>query len=287
MQETGVNVIYEKYSQLSVQQWRTDLVKSVVDSTVNDMEFPTFPSAQLQTHLQGSANEIAIRGALAFREFCVRVANDAGTPFSVDSTLLDFGTGWGRIARAFMRDVPASKIFAVEPFDFILEARRSNLYINFVKSDPLPPLPFHSGAFTHLVTWSTFAHFNKEFFDTWIREFSRVVLPGGLCFISVLGLSFLNKLKEEINKKQQGLAVHSWIDLIISRIEDHDVDALESRARDGEFVWLPSTQVARPEFAECFVTSAYFELNFGDLFEVIYETTTDELAEDCIVLRRR
>jgi hypothetical protein len=287
MQETGVNVIYEKYSRLGVQQWRTDLVKSVSQSTVDGVAFPTFPAAELQRQLQGSSNETSIRGALAFREFCIRIASEAGAPFSDLTTLLDFGTGWGRIARAFMRDVPASRIFAVEPFDFILDARRTNVYINIVKTDPLPPLPFRGGAFTHLVTYSTFTHFNKEFFDTWLIEFARIMQPGGLCFVTVLGVSFLQRLKNEIKRKQAGDEVHFWTDLIISRIEHHDVEPILRRTRDGEFVWLPTGQAARQEWAECFVTRTYFELNFGDLFEVIYETTTDELAQDCVVLRRR
>jgi len=230
---------------------------------------------------------MAIRGALGFRDFCVRIAESSGLPLSVQSMLLDFGTGWGRIARAFMRDVPASRIFAVEPFDFILEARRSNPYINFVKSNPLPPLPFSSGTFSHLVTWSTFTHFNQKYFDAWINEFARVTRKGGLCFISILGKSFLRGLEVDIKRKEEGLDVHFWKDLIIKRIKSGDVKEILSSALDGDFVWLPSVQVARQEFAECFVTGAYFERNFAGSFDVVYETSENELAQDCIVLRRK
>lgn len=127
MHNTEINKIYETYAPLTDQDWRSDLVRSVREPSIRGIAFPSFPSADLQRHLQGNSNEMAIRGALSFRDHCVSVLNANGAPLSKDSILIDFGTGWGRIARAFMRDVPAANIYAVEPFDFIVEARKANI----------------------------------------------------------------------------------------------------------------------------------------------------------------
>jgi ubiquinone/menaquinone biosynthesis C-methylase UbiE len=287
MNEKKLNEIFEKYSILDDQNWRSDLVRSIAQSEVNGVAFPTFPSAELQRHLQGNSNEIAIRGALAFRQHCVGVLNrQPGSAFSHNSTLLDFGTGWGRIARAFMKDVPAANIYAVEPFDFILEARKNNHYISFVKSSPLPPLPFRDGFATHLVTWSTFSHFNKTYFDAWINEFARVLRSGGICFITTLGVRFLQDLKKCHLQRQTGESVHFWLRLVLDRLSIDEIDSVIDKIREGDFYWLPSDVVARSEFAECFVTDRYFHLNFPHLFEVIDYADNGELAQDVIALRR-
>jgi ubiquinone/menaquinone biosynthesis C-methylase UbiE len=282
-----VNAIYDRYSGLPVQRWRTDLIGSIDRRCVDGIDFPGMPPEDLQRHLQGNSNEIALRGALAFREHCVRVLESNDYPLGKDSVLLDFGSGWGRIARAFMRDVPASNIFGLEPFDFILEARKANTFINFVQTSPLPPLPFRDGFATHIVTWSTFTHFNEDFFVQWLAEFARVLRPNGVCFITTLGISFLNNLQKARAAKAAGEEPHFWIDLILKRITADEVESAKQRIATGEFVWLASTQVARAEFAECFVTDAYVRRRFGDLFEVISYAADGELAQDCIALRRR
>ncbi|QIO98811.1 class I SAM-dependent methyltransferase [Bradyrhizobium symbiodeficiens] len=287
MDNSEINKIYNKYFSLSDQAWRSALVKSVSTPLIDDIQFPLFPSTELQRHLQGNSNEIAIRGALAFREHCVRVLHANQKPFSSASILIDFGTGWGRIARAFMKDLPAANIFAVEPFDFILEARKANSYISFVKSDPRPPLPFRDGFATHIVTWSTFSHFNKEYFDSWIIELARVLRAGGICFITTLGVKFLEDLKAAHLRKLANEEVHFWIELILRRLPYPEIDNVIAEIKSGKFVWLPSDAVARSEFAECFVTDKYLSSNFSDMFEVIDYSCEGQLAQDCIALRKR
>jgi SAM-dependent methyltransferase len=287
MQNLEMNKIYDFYVSRSDQEWRLALVKSITDESINGIRFPSFPAPDLQRHLQGSSNEIAIRGALAFREHCAQVLKANGTAFSHDSVLIDFGSGWGRIARAFMKDVPASNIYAVEPFDFIIEARKANNYISFVRSEPLPPLPFRDAFATHLVTWSTFSHFNKQFFDSWLTEFARILRPGGVCFITTLGVHFLEGLKDAHLPKTSGQPVHFWIDLILKRLPNEQIDSVIQEIRTGRFFWLPSDSVARSEFAECFVTDRYVLDNFSTLFEIIHYADEGQLAQDCLALRRR
>ncbi|MCK1326716.1 class I SAM-dependent methyltransferase (plasmid) [Bradyrhizobium sp. 155] len=283
MHNTEINKIYETYAPLTDQEWRSDLVSSVREPSIRGIAFPSFPSADLQRHLQGNSNEMAIRGALSFRDHCVSVLNANGAPLSKDSILIALEPA-GAASRAFMRDVPAADIYAVEPFDFIVEARQAN---SFVKTDPLPPLPFRDGFATHFVTWSTFSHFNQHYFDRWISEIARVLRPGGICFITTLGIRFLEDLKEAHRKKINGQEIHFWIDLILKRLPRDTIDTAISEVRSGNFFWLPSDSGARSEFAECFVTDRYLSDKFSNLFAVIDYADHGQLAQDCIALRRR
>jgi ubiquinone/menaquinone biosynthesis C-methylase UbiE len=286
MDDSRVNNIYETYAKKGYQAWRQDLVRSVHDED-SQTDFPTFPSADLQRHIQGNANETAIRGALAFRDYCSSTAAALSVPIDRTSILLDFGTGWGRIARAFMADVPASRIYAVEPFDYIIDARRHNPYVSFIKSEPLPPLPLRNNLASHIVSWSIFSHFNKEYFDKWLQELGRVLQPGGLCVISTLGVHFLHQLEEAREVKRSGGEIHFWLDLILQRIGDRPIEEIVDTIKSGQLFWLPSSQVARAEFAECFVTEKYIARHHAKLFEVVSYASNGELAQDCIVLKKK
>jgi hypothetical protein len=287
MQTTSLNQIYSKYSKQGIHKWREDLIRSINDRLVDGVEFPSFPAADLQKHIQGNPNEVAIRGALEFRRFCQEAFERHNHPRADSSILLDFGTGWGRIARAFMRDLPADNIYAVEPFDFIIEARRHNPFINFIQSSPLPLLPFSTGFFSHIASYSIFTHFNKEYFDAWLWEFARLLPRGGMSIITTLGVHFLLSLKDSAAAVKRGEEVHFWVKLILDRIDSSSIDSLVERVQSGEFVWIPSDKGARKEFAECFVSDEYFRKSFPSTFEVVDYASRGELAQDCIVPKRR
>ena len=80
----------------------------------NGFKLPKFPSSELQTRTTGVSGERTLKPAFEFYRFCISSCNLIGKPLSAESVLLDFGVGWGRIARFFLREVPTSSIFGLD-----------------------------------------------------------------------------------------------------------------------------------------------------------------------------
>jgi SAM-dependent methyltransferase len=57
--------------------------------------------------------------------------------------------------------------------------------LNIIKGD-MTNLPFDDGKFSFLFSYNTSVHMQKCDFAGAIREFSRVLIPGGLCFVNFL-----------------------------------------------------------------------------------------------------
>lgn len=285
---TDENTIYTRYSQSDDAEWERDLVQSISVSDIGGIEFPTMPDPSIQRGLQGSDGVTSIREALMFRRYVKEILHTHAIPMTSASTLVDFGTGWGRIARIFMADVPASQIFAVEPYSPITVARKCNPYISFVKSMPLPRLPLRDELATHVVSYSTFTHFNRKFFDEWICELYRILKPNGALCVTTLGIHFLRTLAMEAKKKAAGERLHFWYELILERLDIKTMKEIEVRISNGEYVFLPKSQGKdNEEFAECFVTDEFFRKQYGEIFDVLAYAHNGEIAQDCIVLKKR
>lgn len=282
-----IDAIHNFYKDRPVSEWRSDLVKSVTEAQVRGFSFPSFPDPELQRHLQGAPNELAIRGALHFREKCLEIAAQCGRPPKEGDALIDFGAGWGRICRAFMRDFAASRIYAVEPYDFIIEARKHNAMINFVKSDPHPPLLFKDGFADFLVSYSIFTHLTEARLREWIVEFARVVKPGGLVFLTILGTHFLKGMIDAHHALEKGETVDFWRKLIAERLPRNDIPAVIDKIEKGGFFFLPDPRANTSDYAEAFVTARWFEANAAHLFDVVGYIADGSTAQDIIALRRR
>ena len=87
----------------------------------------------------------SLREAVDFYRFC-RDNTYGQLSESRSLRFLDFGSGWGRITRAFLRDFELAHMYGYEPnLLFCTVARALNPYINFVHGSRVPDrsLPRH------------------------------------------------------------------------------------------------------------------------------------------------
>ncbi len=71
-----------------------------------------------------------------------------GQPLTRKSQVLDFGCGWGRYARMFLRDVPADNIWCVDSWDLALRTcEQTGVPGRKVKIEQMPPSPLPSATF--------------------------------------------------------------------------------------------------------------------------------------------
>jgi SAM-dependent methyltransferase len=163
--------------------WLDTLIASLATpqrSPFGDL-LPDFPSEELQRSTTGLASEVAMRQAFAFYRDVMDALGRAGWPLTRESRVLDFGVGWGRIARVFMHDLPAANISGidVDP-EFVALTRSLFKGGQFEVCAPFPPTTFQPDSFDLVLAYSVFSHLSEEAVNAWMSEFARILKPGGV-----------------------------------------------------------------------------------------------------------
>jgi SAM-dependent methyltransferase len=112
-------------------------------------------------------------------------------------SILDFGCGWGRVIRFFLRDVGPGRLWGVDPWkEFIEVAKQTNRWCHFETIAPLPPTSFSEAAFDLIYSYSVFSHLSEDVHKTWLAESRRILKPGGLFIATTLGRDHIEWISE-------------------------------------------------------------------------------------------
>lgn len=112
--------------------------------------------------------------------------------------ILDFGCGCGRVTRHLADVAAANPGLEVHGCDIDADAVawvRENLsFGTFVHNDGMPPLPYPDAHFDLVTNHSVFSHLPEHYQDAWLAELRRVVAPGGILLLTVLGIHAFEEL---------------------------------------------------------------------------------------------
>lgn len=194
---------WERINRLSIDEWQQVLLRSVGVPSYRGFPLPGFPPEALQALTVGSSNETALMEGFNFYRAVTGVIEKRGLHLSRDTPLLDFGTGWGRYARIFMHDVHPDHITGADVMPNMVETCRSTFpYANFQQVPALPPSDLPANHYQLIIAYSVFSHLSQQAATAWIKEFARILAPGGMIAITTQGRRFL-KVCEEIRLKGQ------------------------------------------------------------------------------------
>jgi SAM-dependent methyltransferase len=108
--------------------------------------------------------------------------------------VLDFGCGCGRVARHWGA-VAGPELHGCDYNRELVEWCAANLCrLRATRNEPAPPLPYVSGSFDLIYALSVFTHLDEGLQREWLAEFRRLLAPGGLLVVSVLGASVADRL---------------------------------------------------------------------------------------------
>ena len=147
--------------------------------------------------------------------------------------LLDFGCGWGRILRFWLRDVPRDDLWGADCFSYAVNwFRRTRNPARVLHIDPEPPLVGDLPAFSLIYAYSVFSHLHEGLARRWIRELATRLRPGGLLVLSTRGRIFLDELEAVHAVTPDSAHLQRTLSAIPSP------NALRQRLAAGEFVFV-------------------------------------------------
>ena len=107
--------------------------------------------------------------------------------------VLDFGCGWGRVIRYFLKDLDPGQARSDTDHDEanVAFCVASNPWCTFGRNEATPPLPLADDSVGYLYAYSVFSHFSEPMHRLWLDEFERVLRPGGALALTVRPRGFI------------------------------------------------------------------------------------------------
>lgn len=178
--------------------------------------------------------------------------------------ILDFGCGYGRVIRFFLKDIDHRRLIGTDYTASLLDfCRASNRWCDFARNDAGPPLPFGDNQFQYVFAYSVFSHFSEEMHLLWLDELRRIVLPGGALAISVRPRNFINHLQMLRDSRMADKESRILLKMFVDTEREHDLyDA-------GGFCYAPYSDVSDPWFGEACIPRTYIEREWSRYFEIV------------------
>jgi 2-polyprenyl-3-methyl-5-hydroxy-6-metoxy-1,4-benzoquinol methylase len=148
--------------------------------------FPTMASEEVQKNWTGAHGLLLLNQSLTFvRSMISGYAAITGKKIG-DSSILDYGCGWGRLIRPLYKFMPIENIYGVDPWDeSIKECQKHCIKANLAISDWVPrSLPFER-KFDLIFAFSVFTHLSEKTTDIVLGTLRKYINEDGLLVITI------------------------------------------------------------------------------------------------------
>jgi SAM-dependent methyltransferase len=242
------------------------------------------PDEMIQRRFSGGSGDAVMTEAFNFYLDARKHLADKNWP--ADSWLLDFGCGWGRISRLFLRDFPRDRLIGVDCTPAVLEiARSTNQWTDFRLVEPLPPTELPTGQFAAVVCFSVFSHLSEDAHLRWLDEFHRLLRPSGLLVATTWPRDYILECRKARESGNSPFARHA---AALKAFEDTE-DAL-ARYDRGDFVYsgTGAGRVLTEDFyGETCVSRDYVIRHWSPRFDLIeYGTDRSRCFQNTVVVQK-
>jgi SAM-dependent methyltransferase len=277
----------EPLSALTDQDWLALLKQSTQRRVeIGGLVLPGFPPVEIQTGLVGSANYRALDEAFRFYTFVKTRAATLGSPINTNWRLLDFGVGWGRIIRFFLKDIARDNLYGVDvDRSLIVLCDATGVPAKVEHIEARGTLPHKDGYFDLVIAYSVFTHLPEPIQDIWLAEIARTLRTGGLFFATVQSSRTI-EIFEAVDPSDT--ATPFWRRRVAERMRQQP--GFQEAFRRRGFAYLPSRGAAAHDpaeiFGNAFVSPDYAARRWGEFFSVL-EFCDDADRPQAIVVARK
>jgi ubiquinone/menaquinone biosynthesis C-methylase UbiE len=267
----GAEALFRTFRDRSDENWLDILLSSLRVPDIEGVAMPAFPDEALQREIHGHAGEVSLHEAHVFYREIKSYCAYAGRPLAPQRTILDFGCGWGRMLRLFMKDVEPSNLYGADSTSrFLMEARRCNPSVNFLSCGLVPPMILAPDSLDYVISWSVFSHLDEFLSLRWIEELHRLLKPGGLLLLTTQSRRFIAFCAEMRLRRASGMRLeHPWYEACADSFTDEPLE--NSRYEAGQFLHAAATQPPHPQshYGEAVIPRGYVVKKWGHLFRLV------------------
>lgn len=193
----------ERFADISDDFWFWLNTKGYRRSEALRRILPGMPDRNVQLMFTGNAGDPVLREGFAAYVLFRKLYETHVGRMADARKLLDFGCGWGRIIRFFIKDVDPARLYGCDPVEQMIRlCEQHNRWCNFRKIDTNPPTPFEDESFDLVYGYSVFSHLSEEMHETLLLELRRILRPGGLLIMTTRGRDFMlicEKLRQRMD----------------------------------------------------------------------------------------
>ena len=177
------------------------LTLRVHESEASATDGPPLPPPRLRLLVDGRKGdaETFLRLGAQMCDSIQDAAAASGAPVGRMRAILDFGCGCGRVARHWAA-VPGPEVYGCDYNPELVAWCTANLPgLRATRNELAPPTPYVTGSFDLIYALSVFSHLDEVLQRGWLAEFRRLLRPGGILVLSVLG----ERLRHRLDRAEQ------------------------------------------------------------------------------------
>lgn len=144
------------------------------------------PDDKIQIRLTGVAGDTSLRHA--FNQYIIikELLGRSGKSISDFDNILDFGCGYGRLLRFFVKDAQDNSLYGTDISEELVQwSRENNRFGQFFENNAFPPTQFQKGQFSFVFAFSVFTHLSENSHLVWMEEMGRIIKSGGLMIFTI------------------------------------------------------------------------------------------------------
>lgn len=240
------------------------------------LALPSFPPDDVQLRFTGLTDRDNLLQARSFYEYAVARSQ---LRQEENPRILDFGGGWGRVARFFLRDAPARRITVADCLsDSIHWLHETGNPCDIRKNNVLPPIRGIGRGFHLIYAYSVFSHLSPEATRAWLDYLIGLLRPDGWLVITSMARAFLDHLagpgRDALTSEYAGLLPAP--------------EVMRARYEQGEIQFYPTGgggELSASFYGISFLPRRYFAENYGSIL-VDFTEDVPRVNQAVVALRK-
>jgi len=266
--------IFKKFHNLRDDKWIDLLFQSVDSQIVKKCSFPGFPGENLQIGMIGSSGKNALYEPRKMYKEIKRITKRKNKTFDKQTILLDFACGYGRNIRFFMKDIRPGNLYGSDVrADFIdicfntfsCSLNNNEGEVIFDINNPFPPLRYKENYFDIIMAYSLFSHLSENAHLAWLKEFYRIMKPGGFLFLTLRQQNFLITLRNMVDVKD----ISNYNKFLVEKLA---TTSIQDRFNNGEYIYNPSgggPKLTNDFYGDTVIPDQYIHDKWTEKFDIV------------------
>jgi 2-polyprenyl-3-methyl-5-hydroxy-6-metoxy-1,4-benzoquinol methylase len=239
--------------------------------TALGIEIPDLPPSEIQLRFTGETGQKNLQQAFDFYRFVLEHSPkiDKGK-----YKFVDFGGGWGRILRFFLREYNGENLMLCDCLTDAVECARSlNPAFQILQNGTLPPLSQDDISMDCCYAFSVFSHLNEEYTVSWLKHLCELLTPDGKMIFTTRGTQQIRVLMRYRRYKWILQLAYKMLGRTFSAVQESlskfpHPDKILKDYQQGKFLFFPTGgggELADNFYGETWIPPKWMEKNYKKL----------------------